>query len=212
MEVISNRYFKKYCIGEISPENLETIFLKTAKMLTEDREKYEFLVYPERPREHEIKKVMIDILSKIGFYHMIERPINIPGEPGKKDPTGLVDISVYTKKGMLDIELKESIAKRNKRDKLDFPKILSSNSYGCSVFYFFRGKNIDKQLDKIVNRYQNIYDDVRDDYRKRNLIKKKWFLFFLFSYQKSRVFSVLYNNIQKINFDLVRNNEKELIY
>jgi hypothetical protein len=219
-DVISEKYLKKYCNGEIDPEDLANIFFKTATILSKDNEKYEYLVYPNRPREHEIKMVMIDILSEMGFYQMIERPINIPKKPGgKNDTTGFVDISIYTNKGMIDIELKESPSirknkyesKKARRDRLDFPKFLSSASTGCSVFYFFRGDDVTRQFDIILKRYRSAYNDVYEDFEKRNLMKDKWFLFFLFAYKEHRIFSTLYRNIHEINFDHVRYNEKEMM-
>ena len=183
---ISDNDLVKYGIGEITPSELKDIFLKTAKILAQDYDKYRYLVFPDRPREHEIKKIIIDFLTEKKYYHMIERPINIPGISAKNGNTGFVDISIYTNSGMVDIELKESPSKRENNDKLDMPKILSSESKGCSVFYFFRGEKINRQIDLILKRYQQAYDNQYKEYKKRNLLTDKWLLFFLVAYQENR--------------------------
>jgi hypothetical protein len=126
--VISDNYLVKYGIGKITPTELKDLFLNTTKIIAQDNDKYRFLVYPDRPREHELRKIIIDSLTERKYYHMIERPINIPGVPAQNGNTGFVDISIYTNSGMVDIELKESPSKRNNNDKLDMPKILSSES------------------------------------------------------------------------------------
>ena len=209
--VISDNYLFKYGIGEITQSELLNLFLNTAKIIAQDNDKYRFLVYPDRPREHELKKIIIDSLTEKKYYHMIERPINIPAISAKNGNTGFVDISIYTNSGMVDIELKESPSKRENNDKLDMPKILSSESKGCSVFYFFRGGKINRQTDLILTRYQKAYDNQYKEYKNRNLLTDKWLLFFLFAYRENRAYSFLYENIYEVNFDFVKNNENKYL-
>jgi hypothetical protein len=205
-QVRNQSYIKKVGFGEIRPSTLQNIFIKTSELLLTDPLKAGHLLYPLKPRELEVRKVMCDVLSTMKYNYMIECPVDNPLQKGHLAQPLFVDMSVYTKKGIIDIELKESPTDIGR----DFPKLLSSSSVGCGCFYLFRGENIDKQLKLIIDRYKSSYKRKYRELEKQDKIYDKWFQFFLFAYKERRIFARLYQDIKSIEFDLIFESETKL--
>jgi hypothetical protein len=202
-EVRSKKYIKKVGIGVLKPSELQNIFIRTAKRLLKDTTKAKCLLYPIKPRELEVRQVLCDVLTKLKYNHMIECPLDTPIKKWDRDSPAFVDLSIYTKKGIIDIEFKESPTDIGR----DFPKLLSSSSVGCGSFYLFRGQNINRRLKLIMKRYQKSYESKYRQLKRKGLIHDKWFQFFLLAYDESRIFSKLYPSIKSIDFRLVFEGE-----
>ena len=133
---------------------------------------------------------------------MIECPIDSPTQKSE-NRASFTDLSIYLSNGIIDIEFKESPSDI----KRDFPKLLSSNSLGCSNFYLFNGKSIKKQLPRIKDGYQKAFEDTRDELDKLNLLKNKWYVFFLLAFEEKQIIFQPFDNIEKLDFSIINYNK-----
>ena len=202
-EVRSREYINKFGLGHIKTLDLSEIFLQVTKLLTESSAKAEYLLYPIKPREIEARYVMCEVLKKRKYSYMIESPIQSPTQK-VKNRASFVDLSIYTKDGIIDIEFKRSPSDI----KRDFPKLLCSQSIGCGIFYLFNGKRIDRQFQLIIDRYRTSYENAFRHLDDKCLIEDKWLVFFLLAYEEGTVFSGIFESIRSLDFTIV--SEKNL--
>lgn len=205
--VISEDFRKKVSLGSLNSSELEEIFLRTTELLTEEELKAGYLIYPTKPRECEARQIMSGVLSERKIAHMIERPFDNLAKDFTKGRPLFVDLSIYTQKGIIDIEFKESLSDIRR----DFPKLIAGPNIGCALFYIFHHKKIDRVLEgEILSKYQNVYEKILDELDRKKLVRDKWFRFFLLSFREKRVFSMHYDSMKNINFYKVSENEKYL--
>lgn len=203
--VKSKAFIEKVGKGKIEPPELERIFVKTAQLLSKEPHKANCLLYPGAPREHEAKQTMSTVLTKLGYHHMVERPVKNP-IPDKTSGNGplMIDIAMYTNAGIIDVEFKGKLDDIGR----DFPKLYSSSAIGCAIFYIFREKSIDNALNRfILKKYQLVYDEMLRLMEQRKKIREKWFRFFLCAYKENRMFTKHYNSINIVDFSEVGENE-----
>jgi hypothetical protein len=130
---------------------------------------------------------------------MIESPIHSP-EQKLKNRASFTDLSLFLVNGIIDIEFKKSPSDI----KRDFPKILSSNSIGCSSFYIFNGKNIGRQLPLIKTRYQEAYEITFRKLNDLKLFKNKWYLFYLLALEEKQMIYQIFNDIELLDFSTIQ--------
>ena len=131
---------------------------------------------------------------------MIECPIHSPTQK-LKYRASFTDLTIFLSNGIIDIEFKKSPSDI----KRDFPKLLSSNSLGCSSFYLFNGKSIKKQLPLIKNRYQEAYETTRNNLDNLNLLKNKWYIFFLLAFEEGQIIYRVFDEIEQLDFSTIIN-------
>jgi len=198
-EIRSESFIKSVGSGEMSPDNLLGVFQTTTKKLLSESLKSGYLLFPLRPREIDARQVMCEVLSSQEKYHMIECPIYSPAQK-LLHRASFTDLSIFLRNGIIDIEFKKSPSDI----KRDFPKMLSSKSLGCASFYFFNGKKIDKQLPLIKNRYKEAYEATLSSFNLPNMIKNKWYIFFLLAYEEKRIFYNLFDDIDRLDFSILQ--------
>jgi len=188
--------FVKACgSGELDPQKLLTIFELTSDKMLTDEIKYDHLLYPIRPREIEARQVMIEVLNMQSLNYIIECPIHSPFQK-LENRTSFVDLSIFLKNGIVDIEFKQSPSDIDR----DFPKLLSPSSIGCASFYLFNGKRIDNQLKFIKNRFQAAYNHTLDLNGEFVPFFDKWYLMYLIAIEERRRFYLIYNSLKNLNF------------
>jgi len=194
-KIRSPSFVKAYGSGELDPQKLLTIFELTSDKMLTDELKYDHLLYPLRPREIEARQVMIEVLNIRSLNYMIECPTHSPFQK-LKNRTSFVDLSIFLKNGIVDIEFKQSPSDIDR----DFPKFLSPSSIGCASFYLFNGKRIDNQLNLIKNRFQAAYDHALDLNGEFIPFFDKWYLIYLIAIEERRTFYQISNSLRNLNF------------
>ena len=163
-------------------------------MLTHES-KYGHLLFPLKPREIEARQVMIEVLNDSPLNYMIECPIHSSFQK-LKNRTSFVDLSIFLKHGIVDIEFKRSPSDIDR----DLPKLLSDSSIGCASFYLFNGKKIDNQLNLIKDRFQSAYNHTLDLNGEFDPFFDKWYLMYLIAIEERRIFYQIHKNLRNLNF------------
>jgi hypothetical protein len=143
--VRSDEFVEKYGAGKLSPENLAGLFCQAAERLTRADDGYEHMLSPIMPREWEVRQVLCDLFSLRGFNFMIECPIEgRPLRPVKRKAAQRTDLAVYSRSGIIDIELKD--ANHDEGIAKDAVKLLTapSTTLGTAVFYLSNHQSIEK--------------------------------------------------------------------
>jgi len=194
-KIRSPSFVKAYGSGELDSQKLLTIFELTSHKMLTDESQYDHLVYPLRPREIEARQVMSEVLNMQSLNYMIECPIHSPFQK-LRNRTSFVDLSIFLKNGIVDIEFKQSPSGIDR----DFPKLLSPSSIGCASFYLFHGKRIDSQLNLIKNRFQAAYNHTLDLNGEFVPFFDKWYLIYLIAIEERRTFYQIYNSLRNLSF------------
>lgn len=182
---------------------LITCLKETAQLLVEKPDRVGTLLYRQKPiveycpRELEAQHTLSNVLSKYGYFHMIESPITDHGGQG------FVDVTIYSQERtrLVDIELKENVTGADR----DFPKLAMSSAVGASVFFIANQKNIEMVLSNTVSAYQDMYERVFREIPETQ-IRDKWFLFFLVACKEQRMYVAQYQSITHIDFSQVLTN------
>ena len=194
-KIRSPSFIEIFGSSELGPHELLSIFELTSDKMLTDEGKYDHLLYPIRPREIEARQVMIEVLNIKSLNYMIECPIHSPFQK-LKNRTSFVDLSIFLKHGIVDIEFKQSPSDIDR----DFPKLLSDSSIGCGSFYLFNGKRIDSQLDLIKDRFQAAYNHTLDLNSEFVPFFDKWYLMYLIAIEERRMFYQIHKNLRNLNF------------
>jgi hypothetical protein len=198
-------------IGEINHTDLINVFCNASKIITRDGKgkRYRNLIYPLKPREWELRHAICDVLSKLEFNYLIECPIKNPEGVSKKQRPLWTDIAILTKKGIVDIELKDARSLSGIRQ--DFRKLLSApfSTIGTACFYLFNDKNFDdNKLSDILSDYVRAYESELKNLEKLGIkIYEKWFLFFLFAFDERMIFSCFFKNIKEVGSEWINKSE-----
>ena len=194
-KIRSPSFIETFGSSELGPHELLSIFEATSGKILTHESKYGHLLFPLKPREIEARQVMSEVLNGSRLNYMIECPIHSPFQK-LKNRTSFVDLSIFLKHGIVDIEFKQSPSDIDR----DFPKLLSDSSIGCASFYLFNGKKIDSQLNLIKNRFQAAYDHTLDLNCKFVPFFDKWYLIYLIAVKERRKFYQIYNSLKNLNF------------
>jgi hypothetical protein len=193
----------EYERGNISGESLNDIFSKASKLISEDTKGYKYrnLIYPLEPREWEMRHAICDVLSELKFNYLIECPIKNPiANTNKRDGALWTDISILSKKGIIDIEIKDSRGVYNIRQ--DFKKLLSApdSTVGTACFFLCNDNKFEEsKLKEIISEYVKAYDLEHKNLQRLNVrIYYRWFLFFLFSFKEKFIFNCFFDNINEV--------------
>ena len=198
-------------VGEINQTSLIKVFFNASKLITRDSKgkRYRNLIYPLKPREWELRHAICDVLSELKFNYLIECPIKNPIEVSGKEKPLWTDIAILTKKGIVDIELKDARGISGIRQ--DFRKLLSAppSTIGTACFYLFNDKNFnDNNLSYIISDYVGAYKSELENLEKLGVkIYEKWFLFFLFAFHEKRIFSCFFENIKEVSSEWFNKSE-----
>jgi hypothetical protein len=193
-KIRSTPFIDTFGSGELSPQELLSIFRTTSEKLLIEESKYGHLLYPLKPREVEARQVMGEVLNDSQLNYMIECPIYSPVQK-IMNRTSFVDLSIFLDKGIVDIEFKQSPSDIDR----DFPKLLSPSSIGCASFYLFNEKSIDNQINLIKNRFQAAYDNtlyLNGEFA----FFEKWYLIYIVALEERRTFYKIYNNLRNLQF------------
>ncbi len=106
-EVRSKTFIEKVGSGEISPDDLLSIFTLTTKKLLDNDFKSGCLIYADKPRELEMRQIMCEVLTHREINHMIECPIHSPTQK-LENRTSFTDLSLFLNTGIIDIEFKKA--------------------------------------------------------------------------------------------------------
>jgi hypothetical protein len=185
-------YIKTFGIGEMGPHELLSLLKATKDKMLNNEQRCGHLIYPMKPRELEVRKVMCDVLGDNNFNYMIECPIHSTFQKSK-NRVSFVDLSIFLGNGIVDIEFKQSPSDIAR----DFPKLLSPCSIGCASFYIFNGKNIDKQLPLIISRFHEAYETAKSIKVDFMPCLSKWYLFYLLAFEEKRAFYQIFYNFEQ---------------
>ena len=196
--------------GEIAHADLEDIFYDASKLIVSDgsKKRYRNLVFPIEPREWEIRQVICDVLSKKQFNYLIECPIKNPLSPDNRKNALWTDLSILTKSGIVDIELKNACKSDSIRP--DFRKLLSApiSTVGTACFYLSNDTDTENRLPTIISAYNKAYRaEIKSIGSYGIEMYDKWFFFFLFAFHEKRTFSCYYESIMDVNLDYLMQSE-----
>ena len=194
-KIRSASFIETFGSGELGPQELLSIFEATSGKILTHESKYGHLLYPLRPREVEARHVMSEVLDGSRLNYMIECPIHSPVQK-LQNRTSFVDLSIFLKHGIVDIEFKQSPSDIVR----DFPKLLSDSSIGCASFYLFNGKKIDKQINLIKDGFQTAYNHTLDLNAEFVPFFDKWYLIYLIAIEERRTFYQIYNSLKNLDF------------
>ncbi|MCX8015604.1 MAG: hypothetical protein N2748_06240 [candidate division WOR-3 bacterium] len=176
------------------------IFKKTSDLLSKNHDKCNNLIFTQKRnnktiiREPEARFALTHVLTNMNINFGIEVPTKKKYKfSGKSDriTSARIDLSIFTKLGQINIELKEGPRETVKKD---IEKLMREDTTGCAIYHILQNSDTGT-LPAILNKYKRAYDNTKN----LKEIYSKWFILFIYIKEKHECFWKIFDNITNIS-------------